>query len=257
MKYTVFFGVIFFLLCISAEGQEKKEINHISQAWSSVNSTTRISEKIGVIGDFHLRTTNFLNDPNFYFARIGVAYWTSDKLTLVGGYAHLWLAVPSIESGFNYQNENRLYQQAQWRHQEGRVILLNRIRNEQRWHEVLDQNGRVERTRFSNRVRILISATIPVFNDENLPSISVAEEMHVQFGKENVFNTFDQNRIFLGLKQKITSNLKFDFGYMMVYQQKSTGFVYDMNHTLRWFFYYTPDLRKSKEGPHYSIPGDE
>ena len=193
----------------------------------------------------------------FYFFIIVVAYWTSDKLTVVGGYAHLWLAIPTGDSGFNYQDENRIYQQVQWRHQEGRVVLFNRIRNEQRWHEVLAADGSVDHIRFSNRVRILLSATIPFFKNEYMPTLSVAEEMHFHFGKELVYNTFDQNRIFLGIKQKITSNLKFDIGYMMVYQQKATGFEYDMNHTFRWFFYITPDLRKIKKGPHYSIPGDE
>ena len=42
-----------------------------------------------------------------------------------------------------------------------------------------------------------------------------------------------------------------------VYQQRYSGFEYDMNHTFRLFFYYSPDWRKEKEGPHYSIPGDE
>ncbi len=237
-------------------GQEKS-INIRTQSWWSVNSTTRLTNRIGIVGDFHIRNNGILEERNFYFSRIGLAYWNSDKLTLVGGYAHLWLAVPSPESTFNYQNENRIYQQAQWRHQEGRVIILNRIRNEQRWHQVLTEEGDVDRIRFSNRVRILLSATVPVFQNPYLPSLSFAEEMHVQFGKDLVYNTFDQNRIFAGIKQKLTDNLKFDLGYMMVYQQKMSGNQYDLNHTLRWFFYYTPDFRKNKDGIHYSVPGDE
>ncbi len=257
MKRSVLYFILFFGCFLGLKAQEEKEINHQLQSWWSVNSTTRITESLGVIGDFHFRANDFFSESNFYFSRIGLAYWTSDKLTVVGGYAHLWLAVPSLESGTVYQNENRIYQQAQWRHDEGKVILLNRIRNEQRWHEVLNPDGSVDRIRFSNRVRILMSATIPIFRNEFLPALSVAEEMHFHFGKDLIFNTFDQNRIFLGMKQKISPNLKFDIGYMMVYQQKSTGFEYDLNHTFRWFFYYTPDLRKSKKGPHYSIPGDE
>ena len=36
------------------------------------------------------------------------------------------------------------------------------------------------------------------------------------------------------------------FGYMPVYQQKASGYQYDLNHTIRWFFYFSPDSRKNK-----------
>ena len=48
----------------------------------------------------------------------------------------------------------------------------------------------------------------------------LSDEILIQFGKEVVYNTFDQNRIFIGIKQTISSKLSFDFGYMNVYQQK-------------------------------------
>ncbi|HAT80442.1 MAG TPA: hypothetical protein DCS17_03280, partial [Flavobacterium sp.] len=61
------------------------------------------------------------------------------------------------------------------------------------------------------------------------------------------YNTFDQNRFFVGIKQSINSNLSFDFGYMNVYQQKSNGYQYDMNHTLRLFFYMNSSLASAKK----------
>jgi hypothetical protein len=64
------------------------------------------------------------------------------------------------------------------------------------------------------------------------------------FGKEVRLNTFDQNRFFTGIQVPVAKDLKFDFGYMMVYQQHADGYTYDLNHTLRWFFFYSPDFRK-------------
>ena len=43
---------------------------------------------------------------------------------------------------------------------------------------------------------------------------------------------------------------------MLVYQQKASGYQYDLNHTLRWFFYFTPDLRRGKS-PHLPASGEE
>ena len=65
----------------------------------------------------------------------------------------------------------------------------------------------------------------------------------LQFGSSIVLNTFDQNRVFTGVKQGLGRSWSFDLGYMLVYQQKASGYQYDLNHTLRWFFYFTPDVR--------------
>lgn len=71
------------------------------------------------------------------------------------------------------------------------------------------------------------------------PQLVLADELLVQFGKDVVFNTFDQNRIFIGIKQKINNSLSFDTGYMSVFQQKSNGINYIQSNTFRLFFYYT------------------
>jgi hypothetical protein len=253
-------ALLFVLVLLSgflSLSQEKKKIYQNDQFWWSINSTMRLTNDWGLIADFHIRRDDLYRDPNFYFARMGMAYWATDELTLVAGAAHLWLARDLPEAGLTYQNENRIYQQVQLRQKEGRVTFVHRIRNEQRWHEVLDPDGSVNRTRFSDRVRFLFSVNIPVFQNPHLPTLSMADEMLIHFGKEIKYNSLDQNRIFVGIKQKLSDDLRFDLGYMMVYQQRYSGHEYDMNHTLRFFFYYSPDLRKDKEGIHYAIPGDE
>lgn len=75
---------------------------------------------------------------------------------------------------------------------------------------------------------------------------SVSNGIFIQFEKEIVLNKFDQNRSFAGIKKSLSLSWSFDFGYMPVYQQKSSGYQYDLNHTLRCFFYFAPDFRKTK-----------
>ncbi len=55
-----------------------------------------------------------------------------------------------------------------------------------------------------------------------------------------------QDSVFLGVKHALGRSWSFDLGYMLVYQQKPSGYQYDLDHTLRWIFYFTPDLRKAK-----------
>jgi hypothetical protein len=50
----------------------------------------------------------------------------------------------------------------------------------------------------------------------------------MQTGKEVVDKPFEQNRVFTRIKQTINPRLSFDFGYMNIYQQKSSGYQYNM-----------------------------
>jgi len=44
---------------------------------------------------------------------------------------------------------------------------------------------------------------------------------------------------------------------MQVFQQKASGYQYDLNHTLRLFFYWTPDWRAGGVGGHEPAGGAE
>lgn len=254
-------GLILFCIGLSLRiyAQTEKEINEQIQFWTSINTTWRFSDHWGAMGDFHIRRNDFIQDPNFYFLRMGGVYWFNDKMSLAGGGALLWLAVPDAEDDFDYALEKRIYQQLLWRSENGRARFLQRVRNEQRWHQVLDEDGNVDRIRFSNRVRLLLSASIRIFENAKLPRLVVADEILFHFGEEIVYNTFDQNRFFVGINHRLSKDWVYDFGYMAVYQQKYSGYKYDLNHTVRLFFYFSPDLRKKKDAdlPHYPVGGVE
>jgi len=250
--------LLFFGICFSAMifSQTEKEIEHKVHFWTSINSTMRLHNHWGVMGDFHIRRGDIIKDPNFYFLRIGGVYWINDKISLAGGGAVLWLAnIQSDETYFSL--ERRVFQQLLWRNVNGKARFLQRVRNEQRWHDISNEDGSYDRTRFSNRVRYLFSASIKVFEKESAPRLVLADEILFHSGSEIVYNTFDQNRFFVGFNQRINKNIVFDYGYMAVFQQKYSGYQYDLNHTIRLFFYYSPDFRKRKEEdlPHYPVSG--
>jgi hypothetical protein len=228
-----------------AYGQPAKEINQQAQFWWSINSTTRLTDQLGVVGDFHIRRNDFIEDPSFYFLRFGANFWVTEKLTLTLGYAHMWVA-PTCGGCETWAGENRIYQQVQYVTKLGRTSVLNRVRNEQRWKEQVVKDVLTGKTTFSDRVRYLASFTVPISEKRKVPSLVLSDEILLQFGSGIVLNTFDQNRLFAGIKQNLGRAWSFDLGYMMVYQQKASGYQYDLNHTLRWFFYFTPDLRKAK-----------
>jgi len=240
---------------LSAEAQTVKEINEQTQFWTSINSTSRISDRWGAVADFHIRRNNFVKDPSFYLLRFGAHYWLGTDLAVTLGYAHNWVA-PAKPEWETWTNENRIYQQIQYSHLLGKVRVLHRVRNEQRWQQKVENDVLTGENKFSDRVRYLGSLTIPVSTRESVPSIVVSDEILIQFGHEIVLNTFDQNRFFVGIKENLSKSWSFDLGYMLVYQQKSTGYQYDLNHTVRWFFYFNPDFTKRK-GRHDPASAEE
>lgn len=255
MRNIFFLYWCFFFSVTFGQSLKSKEINNQFQSWVSINSVLKFDEKWACLLDFHIRENKLFESNNFYFARAGIGYFPKPNIMIAGGYAHLWLA-PTKPGWELFTNENRIYQQVQMINKIGSISFIQRIRNEQRWQEKIVNDERIGAHRFTNRVRYLLSFTIPISNNKNTPSIVVADEILLHFGKEVVYNTLDQNRIFVGIKQNLTQNLSFDFGYMYVFQQKYSGYQYDANHTLRLFFYYTQPFKKKPQVPIY-IPSEE
>jgi hypothetical protein len=220
-----------------------KQVNTQSQAWFSINSTMRLYKKWGMVADAHIKSNNFMADASFYFLRMGVNYWLKDNISFTLGYAKLWSA-PTTPGWQHFAEENRIYQQALVVTKFGEINIVNRIRNEQRWQEKIVNDHFTGEYKFTDRIRYLFSTTTPFFKNPQYPSLVISDEILIQIGNEVVYNTFDQNRFFIGLKQPINQQLSFDIGYMQVFQQKASGYQYDKNQTFRLFFYYTPDFRK-------------
>ncbi len=237
--------LLILITTLSAAQTPVKQITDNQHVWLSVNSTMRFSDRWGAIADVHVRRTNYIADPSFYFVRGGASYWIADNLSVVAGYGHMWLA--SVVNGKTaFADENRLYQQILYSSRIGKVGVLNRFRNEQRWRENLSNGQSTGDFSFSDRLRYLISLGIPISKNPKYPQISIANEVAVQFGKPIVYNTFDQIRLFGGIRQGFGKGWSYDLGYMLVYQQGAAGNTYSRNHTVRLFFYYTLDTRRRK-----------
>jgi hypothetical protein len=225
------------------EAPVSKEINEVAQFWISTNNVYRIADKWSILNDIHIRRTDFIRNPNFYFLRVGAQYYIKDNLKVAGGYAHLWLT--TIDSWIAYRNENRIYQQFSVSQKFPKLNTLFRLRTEQRFFNDVIEGESLDNNFFVHRFRLLISLGFP-FREGGKTQFMFADEIHLNFGKEVIYNTFNQNRLTLGIKHTLSKNWKFDCGYMMVYQQLATGFNYNLYHTFRLFFYGNFDFRKDK-----------
>lgn len=240
--------VLFFFLSQNSTAQRAREVQAQNHFWTSVNTQARMSNKWSVVADLHIRRTNYLKNNNFYYTRIGAAYHINKNLnvSLAGG--HMWLANKTATTEL-FVNENRLVQQVQLNQPVGKIQLLQRLRIEERWIQNVINGELTDTYRYSTRFRYLLGLSIPLSKNKYVPSLAFADELMMQTGKDIIYNNFDQNRFFAGIKQQIIPSLAADFGYMHVWQQRLSGYQYNRNHTIRLFFYWQPDFRKKQTSP--------
>lgn len=237
--------ICYIITAVAAVAQRPREVQEQTHFWWSINSQARLSDKWSIAGDLHIRRTNFLADNSFFFMRAAAVYHVTPNLALSAGPGKLWLANGGGATEL-FSNENRLVEQAVLTQRLGRVQLLHRLRLEQRWQQKVVNFIPVDEIRYTNRYRYMLGFTIPLSSKRYIPSLNIVDEVLLQSGPDIVYNTFDQNRLFAGIRQQVTPSLAFDFGYMLVFQQRLSGYQYSRNHTLRWFFFWQPDWRKKK-----------
>ena len=242
--YVVAIVSTFSSFTVSAQ-QQQKQVTNLSQTWIGFNSLFRLNNKWGISADGNYRSKQFFSGDYYSISRMGINYWVNDDILLTAGFGHQWTA-PKIKGWHTIANENRLYQQIMVSSKVGRVSISNRLRNEERWQEKIVADTNTHISVFTDRVRYQLMLVVPFTRNPYFPSLVVSDELMLQMGKTIVYNTFDQNRSFIGLRETITGNLSCDFGYMLVDQQKSTGYQYERDHLLRVFFLYNPDCRKKK-----------
>lgn len=225
--------------------------------WGSLNIKAKIAGRWSAETDLHIRRTNFLKDNSFYYTRIGVGYAFNEQLSVSAGGGHMWLANKNGATEL-FSNENRLVEQVQLNSKKGRFNLTQRLRIEQRWIQKVISFQPVDETRYVNRFRYLLSLLIFISPNKKIPALALSDELMMQTGKDIIYNNFDQNRFFAGIKQQLTKTLSFDAGYMHVWQQKLSGYQYSRNHTIRLFFYWQPDWRKKikSEAAATHLPAD-
>jgi hypothetical protein len=158
----------------------------------------------------------------------------------------MWLANQNGATEL-FSNENRLHQQITFNQKVGTVQLNQRFRIEERWIQKVVNFVPANEQRYTTRFRYQLSMNIPLSSDKKIPMLSLADELMIQTGKDIIYNNFDQNRLFAGIRQQVSKSLSFDFGYMHVWQQLLSGYKYSRNHSIRLFFYWQPDLRKTKK----------
>jgi hypothetical protein len=247
MQKKLYLALLFFLTTL-ASGFAQKTVNTEEQTWFGAFNQTRLTQRWGFWADAHFRLKDdFVGAPAQAILRAGPTFYLSNDVRLTAAYAYI-----HHFPGDNHRNiaqpEHRPWQQVQWFQRGPKARLMQWVRLEERFRrKVLNDNELADGYNFNWRIRYNFALFLPLTKKRFEPGglqVLVNDEIFVNFGKNIVFNHFDQNRFFVGLVYQINKHAQLHGGYMNLYQQQAAGNVFRNQHTVRVFYFHNFDVRK-------------
>jgi hypothetical protein len=231
-----------------AAAQQTKITQTVGRTWLGYFNQTRFSNHWGIWAEAQLRTKEaMVQGLSQSILRAGLTYYVSDNAKLTAGYAfvndfpatgHKNISVP----------EHRPWQQIQWHTKYGRKRMMQWFRLEERFkRKVKNDDELAEDYNFTWRARYNFWYEVPLGKKEIQKgdlSFILNDEVHISFGKNVVYNYFDQNRFFAGFKYQVSNTTNLQFGYMNQFLQLPSGNNYRSVHTLRLFLFQNIDARQ-------------
>ncbi|MBO0331321.1 DUF2490 domain-containing protein [[Muricauda] lutisoli] len=231
MGYTKYFSGLLCSIVLSvlstqsfyAQNSEENEYG----SWLVLCGTTKIHQDwsiptVGIVRHHHM-----LDTYGFFFFRTGASYRVSKSSTFTGGFA--LLNSNSYLEPNDVVNTNQL-----WIY--GEYTLKSKFIDNSIAHRLRLENRRLVNTedaKINNRIRYRLQFKRPVYKDIYFKAF---DEIFIDLKG----STFNQNRVFVGIGQQITSSLNADIGY---FNQK---FKNSTEHMIRLSLSFNIDLTKNE-----------
>jgi len=227
---------------------QAKHTQHVNQIWLGYLNQTRFSNKWEMWLDLHLRTKEeFFDNFSQSIIRPGITYYLNEDTKLTAGYAYV-SNYPADSHKNVTQPEHRPWQQIQWYNRYAKIRTMQWFRLEERFRrKILNDSELASGYNFNYRMRYDFSLQAPLSKKKFEPHsfmFVVNDEVHVNFGKQIVYNYFDQNRFFVGFGYLTNKTDRLQAGYMNLFQQLPTGNQYRSINAVRIFYFHSLDLRR-------------
>ncbi len=168
--------------------------------------------------------------------RPGVNYQINPTLSVSAGWAYVKTWPYGDYPAPASFPENRAWEQVQHSFNAFGLEWVQRLRLEQRWigemaRDVGGDDYDLANWRYENRIRYLLRTTFPL-TSSGKTYLAIWDELFINFGSNVEGNHFDQNRIFVGIGQKLTDTTRLEVGYMEQTVRRRYGQIREDNHTL-------------------------
>ncbi len=232
---------LFFILAKTViTAQTQKNIDHQNLLWTRYYNQVEINPKWSIHSEFDNRV--FLDSivQNLFVIRVQGRHKISEQVELGAGIVYFSVAtqVPEVNLGFNIP-EYRLQQDLTWKKNWSKIVLNQRFQIEERFFQNADGQGLTTGTTFFWRFRYRLQGEYTFWrNEKRYLKAIVYDEIMINAGKNAVYNSFDQNRVYFGLQYGISSAVAVELGYMNSFQQRKTGIDYFDRNIIRLSIYH-------------------
>lgn len=178
----------------------------------------------------------------YLLPRIHLHHYLSPALSFGLGMTHFLQALPQVSE------EPVKLMRREWRpHQELRIRRFwnarwktqQRLMIEQRFRQKTRDGQALSGYRFNLRIRYKYQLNVLLKQGKKAKYYAkMYDELMVNAGSEIVYNLFDQNRVYLGLRYQ-KPKYSIDMGYINWFQQRSTGNDFYLRHIIRTTLYLT------------------
>ena len=245
-------GIFLFLLLAMNETcvAQVKQKESLGQLWTGYFNQTRFSKRWGLWFDVQARTReDVFTGLSSVFIRPGITYYLGDATKLTAGYGY-FRNYPVNTTTTVVQPEHRPWQQVQWHTKYAKMRTMQYLRLEERYRRKIANDSTLgSGYNFNFRVRYNFLLQVPL-NGPDIKkgdlSLILNDEVHVNFGKQVVYNYFDQNRAFAGFAYHLNPADNIQFGYLNVFLQQPAGNRYRTLHAVRVAFLHNIDARAKK-----------
>ncbi|MCX8149699.1 DUF2490 domain-containing protein [Thermaurantimonas aggregans] len=222
--------------------QITKNVRNEPAIWGGYISSIKVSDRISVWNDLHYVP------ESFFIYRTGLSWHFTPQVVGTAGYAFL-NAAPRVD-GLLARSEHRPWGQLVFNFKIGEAAQFNhRIRYDYRIRQSVFA-GEIHNHSWTayHRLRFMSSLRFPLVGrslGDYKPFFSVNNEILFNFGKNIVWNYFDQNRSWINLGYQLPY-ATVQFGYMLRWVQGQTPGDVTNYHTALLWITHVIDTRKAK-----------
>jgi len=253
-SFVLAFILAHFLILPSIAQESGRETVTQSVEWFALGSNIKIHKRVSILAEGQFRYAQNFKPMQFQF-RTGVDVTLNKHFSVLPlGYVYSWNPLYGKQPASFVNNEHRIFEQVMYKHALGRVNVSHRVRLEQRFIQVhQNNNGEIIDEGYDlhlNRVRYRLMANIPL-NHEKMEArtvyISLYDEAFLSWGKSLTYNEPDQNRVFAGAGYQITKQFSVQGGFFYQLLIKANGTKQENNVGMQFQVNYNIDLTKKEQ----------
>lgn len=220
---------------------------HAQESWLDYLNQNRYSDKWGSWLDLQLKLIDrFANAKNAGEYTAGASYFANTKFRYTAAFTYVD-GYPNA-AHFDHTAELRPWAMVQLNTSNHYSKWMQWIRVEERFKETIQDKLPTGNYDASTRLRYSILVQLPLnqkhkYEKGSLSFVS-SDELYVNFGKNIVYNTFDQNRFFLGFFYYLNRSNILQLGYTNLYQKYNVPNKYLQSDILRLSVFNNVDFRK-------------